>query len=36
MAVEIEDAIARARGLLALLEAGERRWIEAMGSRGFE
>ena len=30
MALELGDAINRARGLLALLEAGERRWLDAL------
>lgn len=32
IALELEDAASRARGLLPLLEAGERRWLDALKS----
>jgi hypothetical protein len=32
MALELEDAVNRARGLLALLEAGERRLLDALAT----
>ena len=34
MALELGDAVSRARGLLDLLEAGERRWLDALAAGG--